>query len=169
MSHSLLRPGMRPPGGKPGWSVRARVAFLVATATACIAGCGEGPLVVLADTAYVLTRVNGEALPVVLVSDQTLVLRLVADTLLFSGSGRFERIRWMSEQPHGSAVLTMSRDSSSGKVIPVERGLVLVSDVCMDPRALALCVAPDTARSHSGGLELRGPGSPAGVKRFDER
>jgi hypothetical protein len=125
---------------------------------------------VSADTAYVLTRVNGAALPVVLVSDQTSVHRLVADTLLFTGSGRFERIRWMSEQPHGSAVLTMTRDSSPGIVIPVERGrLVLVSDVCMDPRVLALCVAPDTARSHSGGLELRGPGSPAGVKRFDER
>jgi hypothetical protein len=107
---------------------------------------------------------------VVLVSDQTLVLRLVADTLLFSGSGRFERIRWLSEQPHGSAAATLSRDSSSGVVLPVERGrLVLVSDVCLDPRALALCVAPDTARSHSGGLELRGPVSPAGVKRFDGR
>jgi hypothetical protein len=113
--------------------------------------------------------VNGEALPVVLVSDQTLVLRLVADTLLFSGSGRFERIRWMSEQPHGSDALTLLRDSSSGVVIPVERDLVLVSDVCKDPRVLALCVAPDTARSHSGGLELRGPVPPAGVKRFEER
>jgi hypothetical protein len=159
----------RPSGGKPGWSGRARVAILIATATVSIAGCGEGPLVVSADSAYVLTRVNGVALPVVLVSDQTSVQRLEADTLLFTGSGRFERIRWMSEQPHGSAVLALTRDSSSGIVIPVERGLVLVSDVCRDPRALALCVAPDTARSHSGGLELRGPGSPAGVKRFDER
>jgi hypothetical protein len=157
-----------PSGGKPGLSKGARVAFLVATA-ASVVGCGEGPFGVSADTAYVLTRVNGAALPVVLVSDQTSVLRLVADTLLFSGSGRFERIRWMSEQPQGSGVLTMTRDSSSGVVIPVKRGFVLVSDVCMDPRALALCVAPDTARSHSGGLELRGPVPPAGVKRFDER
>lgn len=152
-------------------SLRLALAMLpiVASAAVFTTACGDGVLDVEPGSVYVLTLVNGEPLPAVLVVSQSGVIVLRSDTLRFLEAGRYERAAWIEERDARGQSGSPMRAYSTGIIQPAGDTFTLVDDVCADPRSLALCVAPDTLRMVSGGLVLKGPISPAGTKRFEAR
>jgi len=134
-----------------------------------LTACDDGVFDVEPGTPYVLTMVNGETLPVVLVVSQFGTRVLLSDTIRFLEAGRYERARWLEERDDQAQPESLLREYSTGIIRPAGDAFTLVDDVCADPRSLALCIAPDTIRMVRGGFLLTGPVPPDGIKRFEAR
>lgn len=155
--------------GSAGPRTAARVEWVLFMVVALVAGCGEGAFDVSPDAEYVLERVNGERLPVVVGVTQSATQRLLADTIRFIGESRYEVTRWTSFQEEGSNEVVLNRAVWTGLLVPADGGFAMTSDACRDPSVLALCIPPDTANTEGGDLVVRGPVPPAGIKRYEER